>query len=109
MVDRKMTCRLGAAQTKQGGVIVRSQGRWPWQGRARRAGAASELGDAFQYVALMWFALVAGGPLAVMAVRLADSVPALLFGLHGGLVADRWDRRRLMIASDLFRALVLVP
>src|SRR5438552_14965232 len=57
----------------------------------------------------MWFALVAGGPLGVMAVRLADSEPALLFGFHGGLAADRWDRRRTMIAADLVRGAVLVP
>src|ERR1043166_7862000 len=57
----------------------------------------------------MWFAFDAGGPLGVVAVRLADSVPALLFGLHGGLAADRWDRRRTMIGADLVRAAVLVP
>jgi MFS transporter, DHA3 family, macrolide efflux protein len=71
--------------------------------------SASELGDAFQYIALMWFAFEAGGPLGVLAVRLADSVPALVFGLHGGLVADRWDRRRVLIATDLVRAGVLIP
>src|ERR687888_1422725 len=71
--------------------------------------AASELGDALHYIALMWFALRAGGPLGVVAVRLADSVPAFVFGLHGGLAADRFDRRRLMIAADLSRAAVLVP
>ena len=77
--------------------------------RLYTAVAASELGDALHYIALMWVALEAGGPLGVIAVRLADSVPALLFGLHGGLVADRWDRRRLMIAADVSRAVVLVP
>ncbi len=77
--------------------------------RTYAAVAISELGDAFQYVALMWFALVAGGPLGVIAVRLADSIPALVFGLHGGLVADRLDRRRTMIAADLVRGAVLIP
>ena len=77
--------------------------------RAYAAVAISELGDAFQYIALMWFALVAGGPLGVIAVRLADSIPAIVFGLHGGVVADRWDRRRVMIGADLARGLVLVP
>lgn len=57
----------------------------------------------------MWFALSAGGPLGVMAVRLADSVPALAFGFHGGLVADRLDRRRTMVVADLARAAVLIP
>ena len=71
--------------------------------RAYGAVAISELGDAFQYIALMWFALVAAGPLGVIAVRLADSVPAIVFGLHGGVVADRWDRRRVLVAADLVR------
>ena len=57
----------------------------------------------------MWFAFDTGGPLGVVAVRLADSVPALVFGLHGGLAADRRDRRRMMIGADLARAAVLVP
>jgi MFS family permease len=70
---------------------------------------ASELGDSLHYIALMWFAFDVGGPLGVVAVRLADSVPALVFGLHGGVAADRWDRRRLMIGADLVRAGVLVP
>ena len=62
--------------------------------------AVSELGDAFQYIAIMWFALVQGGPIGVVAVRLADSLPALVFGFHGGIVADKWDRKRTMIAAD---------
>src|SRR5919202_2965516 len=77
--------------------------------RVYAAVAVSELGDAFQYIALMWFALVAAGPLGVLVVRLADSIPALVFGFHAGVVADRWDRRRTMIAADLVRAAVLVP
>jgi MFS family permease len=71
--------------------------------------ATSELGYAFQYIALMWFALEVAGPAGVLIVRLADSVPALLFGLHGGLLADRLERRRTMIAADLFRGAVLIP
>jgi MFS transporter, DHA3 family, macrolide efflux protein len=71
--------------------------------------AASELGDALHYIALMWFALDAGGPLGVIAVRLADSIPAIVFGLHGGIAADRWSRKRLMVSADLVRGIVLVP
>jgi MFS transporter, DHA3 family, macrolide efflux protein len=70
---------------------------------------ASELGDSLHYIALMWFALDAGGPLGVIAVRLADSIPALLFGLHGGLAADRFSRKRLMVSADLVRGITLVP
>jgi MFS transporter, DHA3 family, macrolide efflux protein len=71
--------------------------------------AASELGDSLHYIALMWFALEAGGPLGVIAVRLADSIPALVFGLHGGLAADRWSRKWLMVGADVVRGIVLVP
>jgi len=71
--------------------------------------AASELGDSLHYIALMWFALDVGGPLGVVAVRLADSIPALVFGLHGGVAADRWSRKRLMVSADLVRGIVLVP
>jgi len=71
--------------------------------------AISEVGDAFHYIALMWLALDKGGPLGVVAVRLADSVPALVFGLHGGIAADRWDRKRVMISADLARAIILIP
>lgn len=58
----------------------------------------SEAGDAFHYVALMWVALVTAGPAGVLAVRLADSLPALVFGLHGGssqtgsTAGERWSR-----------------
>jgi MFS family permease len=71
--------------------------------------AASELGDSLHYIALMWFALDAGGPLGVVAVRLADSIPAIVFGLHGGLAADRFSRKRLMVSADAVRAAVLIP
>jgi MFS transporter, DHA3 family, macrolide efflux protein len=71
--------------------------------------AASELGDSLHYIALMWFALDAGGPLGVVAVRLADSIPALVFGLHGGIAADRWSRKRLMVSADVARGIVLAP
>jgi MFS family permease len=71
--------------------------------------SASELGDSLHYIALMWFAFDVGGAGGVIAVRLADSIPAIVFGLHGGLAADRFSRKRLMVGSDLVRALVLVP
>ena len=71
--------------------------------------STSELGDALSYIALMWLALEAGGALGVVAVRLADSLPAFFFGLHGGIAADRWSRRRLMIGADLVRAAMLIP
>ena len=73
------------------------------------AASASELGDSLHYIALMWLAFERGGAAGVIVVRLADSIPALLFGLHGGVAADRFSRKRLMVSADLARAAVLVP
>jgi predicted MFS family arabinose efflux permease len=77
--------------------------------RAYLASAIGQLGDAFQFVAIMWLAVESAGPAGVIAVRVGNSLPALLFGLHGGIAADRQDRRRTMIAADLVRAALLVP
>ncbi len=40
-------------------------------------------------------------------VAFARSVPSVLFALPAGLVADRWSRRRLMIAADGVRVLAI--
>jgi MFS family permease len=77
--------------------------------RVYLAVTASELGDSLHYIALMWFAFDVGGSAGVIAVRLADSIPAILFGLHGGVAADRFSRKRLMVFADLVRAVTLVP
>src|SRR5262245_66381659 len=63
--------------------------------------STSEIGDALSYIALMWLALDAGGALGVVAVRLADSLPAFFFGLHVGIAADRWGWRRRVSGRDL--------
>ena len=41
----------------------------------------------------------------VMAARL---VPGIFFGQVAGVLADRWDRRRLMVVCDLARAAILL-
>src|SRR5919198_1045464 len=53
--------------------------RQPHFRRLYLAVATSELGDAFQYIALMWAALIAGGPLGVIAVRLPGPISPPLF------------------------------
>ncbi|TFV67763.1 UNVERIFIED_ORG: MFS transporter [Bacillus sp. AZ43] len=46
-------------------------------------------------------------PLLVALAGLLQRLPWLLFGLHAGVLADRLDRRRVVIVVDLMRALVL--
>jgi MFS transporter, DHA3 family, macrolide efflux protein len=73
------------------------------------AAVVSWAGDALSFIAFMWLAYDVGGASGVVVVRLVDSVPSVIVGLVAGVVADRVDRRRLMISADLLRAAALLP
>ncbi|HET9851153.1 MAG TPA: MFS transporter [Candidatus Limnocylindrales bacterium] len=69
---------------------------------------ASLLGDGFFYVALAWQVYaISNVPTALSLVLLAISLPNVLLVLVGGVFADRYDRRRLMVAADIVRAAAL--
>jgi MFS family permease len=76
--------------------------RYTWIGQV-----VSEIGDHFNNIAV--FSLVmqtTHSGLAVSGVMLSRAVPAVLAGPLAGVVLDRLDRKRIMIASDLVRAVV---
>jgi DHA3 family tetracycline resistance protein-like MFS transporter len=67
--------------------------------------AVSLLGDGIYLVAIAWQVYqLSGAPTALSLVGVAWTVPLLAFVLIGGVVSDRFDRRRVMIAADLVRA-----
>lgn len=69
---------------------------------------ASLLGDGFFHVALAWQVYtISNVPTALSIVFLAISLPNVLLVLVGGVFADRYDRRRLMVAADVIRAAAL--
>ncbi len=47
-------------------------------------------------------------PLLVSFALLSEYLPVLLFGVLGGVAADRWDRKRMVVLVNLGRAVVLV-
>lgn len=69
----------------------------------------SSLGDGIsQLGVLFWvFELTGRDPRALAAATAANMLPMLLGPVAGALV-DRWDRKRVMIASDLVRALLVL-
>ena len=70
---------------------------------------ASWFGDWFNAIAL--YTLVrelTGSPLALGLVFLTKMVPFAIASPLAGLLVDRFNRRRLMIAADLLRALVVL-
>lgn len=65
----------------------------------------SRLGDGLYAAAVTWLAWVLTHSTgAVALVTLAANAPTFLFTFVGASYADRYDRRRLMIATDLARA-----
>ncbi|MGZ6260252.1 MAG: MFS transporter, partial [Candidatus Limnocylindrales bacterium] len=67
----------------------------------------SALGDAVTFTALplLVFALTGSG-VAMGVVAALETLPDLIVGLPAGALADRWDRRRMMLFADLGRGLL---
>ncbi|MGW1073091.1 MFS transporter [Streptomyces sp. NPDC002537] len=72
------------------------------------AAGVSAIGDGMRFAALpLLAAALLHDSFRVSVVTAATTLPWLLFGLHAGAYADRFDRRRLMVCADLLRALTL--
>ncbi|MGC5365547.1 MFS transporter [Streptomyces sp. DT24] len=72
----------------------------------------SSLGDSFSYVALPLLVLHSTGSVLQMGfVTGLTGVASIVAGLFTGLIADRFDRRRLLILTDAARCLLffLIP
>jgi MFS family permease len=71
--------------------------------------AVSQAGDWLYNVALIVYVIDATGSAAwVAAVELAHLVPWIIMSPIGGLMADRIDRRRLLIAGDLVQVVTML-
>jgi len=68
-------------------------------------GLVSSLGSWLLILAIPAHVFLATGSLRDTGITLAaEYLPLLLLGPVAGVLADRWDRRRLMIVTSLFRA-----
>lgn len=69
----------------------------------------SFIGDYFNYLAIpITINQLTGSAGMVGLSYIANALPALLFGPIAGVFVDRLDRRRVMIASDLLRGLLVL-
>ena len=76
--------------------------RYTWIGQV-----VSEVGDHFNNIAV--FSLAVAGTksgLVVSGVMLSRAIPAMVVGPAAGVVLDRLNRKYVMIASDLIRAVI---
>jgi predicted MFS family arabinose efflux permease len=73
--------------------------RWTWMGQI-----VSEMGDHFNNVAVLSLAMdETHSGTAIAGIMLSRAIPAIVVGPFAGVLLDRFDRRRIMIASDLVR------
>ena len=76
--------------------------RCTWMGQV-----VSEIGDNFNNIAVFALAMsLTHSGLVVMGIMLSRAIPAITMGPLAGVLLDRFDRKRIMIASDLMRAVV---
>jgi len=69
----------------------------------------SQIGDQFVIIAvLVLINRLTDSTVPVGIVGLCLTAPPLLLGLIGGVFADRWNRKALMIASDVLRGLAVL-
>jgi MFS family permease len=69
----------------------------------------SDVGDGLTLLTLMLLVNgLTGSTLALAAVAIVLAIPPLTIGMVAGTYADRWDRRRIMLASDGLRAIVVL-
>jgi len=68
------------------------------------AHATSNLGDGIASIAYPWLAsAVTRSPLLIALVMVASRLPWLVFTLPAGVITDRFDRRKIIVAMDIAR------
>ena len=74
------------------------------------AQAGSYVGDRLEEVAfwLLTMRLAHGSAAAVSLVLIASRLPRIIFGPVAGVLVDRWDKRKVMVACDLIRAAIIL-
>ena len=78
--------------------------RFLWFGQV-----VSQMGDWFDTIAVYTIALtLTGSTRSVALIMVARFLPSVVMGPLSGVVADRFSRRTIMIASDIVRAIVVL-
>jgi len=72
----------------------------------------SSAGDSFTFLALTikindFYTDAGASARAIGLVLIAFALPQLVLGIFAGTLVDRWDRKRIMILSDVLRVLII--
>ena len=72
------------------------------------SGLVSVAGDWVLMIALPYYVYVTtGSTLATAGMTAAELAPAILLSSFTGVLADRWDRKRILVVANLLQALVV--
>lgn len=72
------------------------------------AAVLSNIGSSIHSIAVIWISYSVSGDASVVAVvALSALAPDLLFSLPAGTIADRFNRKRLLISADIVRAIAI--
>jgi MFS family permease len=73
------------------------------------ATAISNIGDGVSLVAYPWLAsAVTRSPILIAFAAVMGRLPWLIFTLPAGVITDRYDRRKIIVAMDIFRGLLTI-
>jgi MFS family permease len=73
-------------------------------------GLVSDLGDWTLLIGLPVFVFqLTGSALTTSTIFVAELIPALVVGQVGGVLVDRWDRRRILVLASVLQAVLLLP
>ena len=71
--------------------------------------SVSLIGDVVYFLAINWYILEkTGSALQIGGNVIFTVISSMIFSSVAGVVADRWDRRWIMIFSDLIRGFILI-
>ena len=99
------TARMADAPTDESADPRRPLGR-PYR-TLFAASTISNLGDGIGLIAYPWLAsAVTRDPLLVSLIIVAQRLPWLVFSLPAGVIADRFERRRIMVLANAARAVL---
>jgi DHA3 family macrolide efflux protein-like MFS transporter len=94
-------------QTGVRAVLKHRDFAWLWSGQL-----VSNIGTAISTLALLFYAYdLTGSAMAMAVLTMFEVLPVVIFAGFVGVYVDRWDRKRIMIASDITRAaaILLIP
>lgn len=63
----------------------------------------------FNFALLIIVFSVAKSSTAVSGVVLAFTIPSILFGIFAGVLVDRWNKKNVLFATNVIRALLIIP